>query len=54
MDKVNKKRKYWYKTNTHTCVLCGKERVLRERVFNKSQKGTHWHDTACSDHFLMA
>ena len=45
------KRKYWYKTNIYGCVLCGKEKVDKERVYNEEQKGTHWHDDACIGHF---
>ena len=45
------KRKYWYKTDIYGCVLCGKEKVGKERVYDEKQKGTHWHDDACSGHF---
>ncbi len=45
------KRKYWYNTEIYGCVLCGKEKVGRERVYKEEQKGTHWHDYVCSGHF---
>ena len=49
---VASKRKYWYKTDVYACVLCGKEKVRRKRVLNEKDKGTHWYDDACSEHFF--
>jgi hypothetical protein len=48
---VVSKRKYWYKTDIYSCVLCGKEKVYKERVYNKKDKGTYWHDDVCWGHF---
>ena len=45
------KRKYWYRTDIYGCVLCGKEKIDRQRVYDEDKKGTHWHDDACSGHF---
>ena len=45
------KREYWYKTDIYGCVLCGKEKVGKERVHNKKEKGIYWYDDACSNHF---
>lgn len=44
-------RKYWYRTDVHACVLCGIEKIYRQRVFEKDKAGTHWHDDACNEHF---
>jgi hypothetical protein len=45
------KRKFWYRTDVYACVLCGKEKIGRQRVYNKDERGTHWHDDACAGHF---
>ena len=45
------KRKYWYRDSVEVCVLCGKETHHRERVYNESEKGTSWTETACWKHF---
>lgn len=46
------KRKYWYATDVYTCVLCGKIKQYKERVYNESEKGTNYIDCACSEHFM--
>ena len=51
MAEVKLTKKHWYKTDVYACVLCGKERVYKERVYSEKEKGTHWHDDACSGHF---
>jgi len=43
--------KYWYKIDVYACVLCGKEDIYKERVYNKIEAGTKWHDYACGCHF---
>jgi len=48
---VVSKRKYWYRDDIDVCVLCGKETHNRERVYNKSEKGTFWKEGACWGHF---
>lgn len=49
---VVSKRKYWYRTDVYACVLCGKEKIDRQRVYNKDKAGTHWHDDTCGEHFF--
>ena len=46
------KRKYWYATDVYTCVLCGKEKRYKERVYNESEKTTKYIDDACGEHFM--
>ena len=46
------KRKYWYATDVYTCVLCGREKRYKERVYNESEKGTKYIDEACGEHFV--
>ena len=46
------KRKYWYTTDVYMCVLCGREKRYKERVYNESKKGTKYIDDACGEHFM--
>lgn len=46
------KKKYWYRTDIYSCVICGREKKYKERVYDKEKKGIHWHDDACHIHFL--
>jgi hypothetical protein len=45
------KCKHWYRVDVHGCILCGKEKVSRERVYNEDAKGKYWHEDACGNHF---
>jgi hypothetical protein len=49
---VTLKRKYWYRTDINSCVLCGHETVDRTRVYSEDQKGMHFTETACNEHFM--
>ena len=46
-----KTKKYWYRTEIRSCVLCGVEKKGRHRVYNKENKGLHIYDDACAQHF---
>lgn len=50
--KPNVRRRFWYKTDVYSCVLCGKEKKYKERVYDEKDKGTIWHDDACHGHFM--
>ena len=49
------KGKYWYYTTVYTCVLCGYEKVYRERRYDPKPEDPverwEFHDTACWGHF---
>ena len=52
---MNKKKvKYWYKTVTYECVLCGKETKNRYRVYDEPKPANtlFWHQDACATHFI--
>ena len=55
---MNKKKvKYWYKTVTYECVLCGKETKNRFRVYDEPKPTDpadrfEWHQDACAIHFI--
>jgi hypothetical protein len=46
------KKKYWYCTEIRMCVLCGKEDVVKFRVYKEKDKGIHIIDVACHEHFM--
>jgi hypothetical protein len=46
------KRKYWYVTDVYTCVLCGRVKRYKQRVYNESEKETKYIDEACGEHFM--
>jgi len=46
------KPKYWYLTEVEYCVLCGRERKSRERVYDKAKSGTVFTEFACNNHFI--
>lgn len=46
-----KKLKYWYCDEIEVCVLCGKEKHNKHRVFNESEKGIRYKHYACFEHF---
>ena len=51
-----KKGKYWYQTDIYTCVLCGKEKVNKHRVYGPKPKNWYFryimHDDVCPEHFM--
>ena len=54
-DKIKtsvEKPKYWYLTEVEYCVLCGRERKSRERVYDKEKSGTVFTEFACGNHFM--
>ncbi len=52
--KINKKTNYWYKREITSCVLCGREKEYRWRVYEKpeSHEKTDWKEDACCTHFI--
>ena len=49
---MKKKQKYWYATYIEACVLCGREKKIRERVYIKKERGIHYTEFACGEHFM--
>jgi hypothetical protein len=51
---LNEGQQYWYVIETTACVLCGREKVNRYRVFEKPKPEQKyiWIDDACGDHFM--
>ena len=49
---MKKEQKYWYVTDIYACVLCGKEKRYRYRVYIKPENSTNWKDDACPTHFI--
>jgi len=53
---MEEKRKYWYYTTTYCCVLCGNEKVYRERRYDEKPKDPgnrqEYHEMACDIHFI--
>lgn len=45
-------RRFWYKKEVHSCVLCGREKIYKERVYDEKLKGVEWIDYACPEHFM--
>ncbi len=56
MESTGAKNKYWYHTETWSCVLCGHETVYKERRYTpKPEKPGDrqvWHENACHEHFI--
>jgi hypothetical protein len=52
---MSNKGKYWYLVEIWSCVLCGKEKKIRERQYTPKPKDpsmrTVWHEDACYEHF---
>jgi len=46
------KPKYWYSTEIQYCVVCGREKKYRERVYEKEKSGTTFVEYACGEHFI--
>ena len=51
MKKKSIKIKYWYSTKIEECVLCGRQRKSRERVYDKEKSGLKLSQFACHEHF---
>lgn len=49
--KIKPLKKYWYRTEIQVCVLCGREKKNRYRVYDRSKSGTIISEDACYDHF---
>lgn len=47
-----KKQKYWYIKDVSECVICGKEKIYRYRVYTKPIESLIWRQDACSIHFI--
>jgi len=45
-------RRFWYKKEVHSCVLCGREKIYKERVYDEKLKSVKWVDYACPEHFM--
>jgi transcription elongation factor Elf1 len=45
-------KKYWYRKEIYSCVLCGRENSYRNRVYKEGEKGVFWRDDACGQHFI--
>lgn len=50
--KKPKSQKYWYNTDVYCCVLCGKEKRYKSRVYTEGEKKTKWIDDLCWEHKL--
>lgn len=46
------KPKYWYKITIEECVLCGKQKKYKERVYKITEAGTFFTQYACQEHFI--
>ena len=48
------KKKHWYVTEIEMCVLCGREKKYRSRVYEEPQPHlkTIVTDDACGEHFM--
>jgi hypothetical protein len=51
---VGAKRKYYYIEEITSCVLCGREKRYRQRVYEKPepQLRVTWKEDACCTHFI--
>lgn len=50
---TKKAKKYWYVTEVTACVLCGREKRYRYRVYTKPkpQDKIKYDEDACGEHF---
>lgn len=46
------KKKYWYVTEIEFCVLCGREKKTKYRVYIKPKNKIKTKEHACSEHFI--
>ena len=42
--------KYWYSTDAYCCVICGREKKYKSRVYNINERGSKWIDDMCWEH----
>jgi len=51
---VGAKRKYYYIEEITSCVLCGREKRYRQRVYEKPEPHLRvtWKEDACCTHFI--
>ena len=51
---VGAKRKYYYIEEITSCVICGREKRYRQRVYEKPEPHlrVNWKEDACSTHFI--
>ena len=45
------KKKYWYVKEIEFCVICGREKKHRYRVYEKPKVKIFEQEYACGDHF---
>jgi len=54
--KKKKKKKYYYKITINECVLCGRGKTIRERIYGKKPKDLRkvydYVQFACDNHFI--
>jgi len=50
--KSETKQKYWYMTEIDYCVICGREKKCRYRVYEKPEHSIILKETACHGHFI--
>ena len=52
---MKKIKKHYYKITIHECVLCGRGKTIRERVYGKKPKDLSkvydYEQFACGEHF---
>lgn len=46
------KQKYWYITKIEFCVICGREKKRRYRVYVKPTNNIKSTEYACGEHFF--
>lgn len=51
-NKKKASKKYWYKTEVEYCVLCGREKKYKFRVFEKPKQKLYHKEFACAEHFI--
>ena len=52
VGKPNVSRRFWYRKEIEVCVLCGREKISKERVYDEKLKGVRSVDYACPEHFM--
>ncbi len=48
----NIKFKYWYCKTIYYCVICGREKHYKSRVYSEQEKGIKFIEYACGEHFF--
>lgn len=49
---MKKPKKYWYITDIEECVLCGKEKKYRYRIYEPPEHPIRIKQFACHGHFI--